>query len=173
MALFDSWSLIQKSNLNNFFWVCWFLGKNLSNFVSPVWKLHNPYCHNVDPNCQTTYPPLLVTMVFKTLLIYHIYVLIQFPYVVWRISCENQEFLQLKLDWKKEVFGHKGCNFDLSHFGWLGLSKSLEVWHFAAAELSKRQTEAESYFICSLSLISNNFDNGGFQLEFVSISQVN
>ena len=126
-----------------------FLGKNLSKFVSPVWKLHNPYCHNVDPNCQTTSPPLLVTMVFKSFtILWYTYVLIQFPYVVWRISCENQEFLQLKLDWKKEVFGHKGCNFDLSHFGWLGLSKSLEVWHFAAAaELSKRQTEAESYFI--------------------------
>ena len=25
--------------------VCWFLGKNLSNFIYPVWKLHNPYCH--------------------------------------------------------------------------------------------------------------------------------
>ena len=27
--------------------VCWFLGKNLSNFVPPVWKLHNLYCHTV------------------------------------------------------------------------------------------------------------------------------
>ena len=26
--------------------VCWYLCKNLSNFVYPVWKLHNPYCHN-------------------------------------------------------------------------------------------------------------------------------
>ena len=32
-------------NFNNFLWVCWFLGKNLSNFAPPVWKLHNPYCH--------------------------------------------------------------------------------------------------------------------------------
>ena len=24
---------------------CWFLGKNLSNFIPPVWKLHNPCCH--------------------------------------------------------------------------------------------------------------------------------
>ena len=39
--------LIQFSKFNNFLWVCWFLGKNLSNFVPPVWKLHNPYCHNV------------------------------------------------------------------------------------------------------------------------------
>ena len=29
-----------------FLWVCWFWGKNLSNFVTPVWKLHNLYCHN-------------------------------------------------------------------------------------------------------------------------------
>ena len=37
--------LTQFSKFNNFLWVCWFLGKNLSNFVFPVWKLHNPYCH--------------------------------------------------------------------------------------------------------------------------------
>ena len=36
--------LVQFSKFNNFFWVRWFLGKNLSNFVSPVWKLHNVYC---------------------------------------------------------------------------------------------------------------------------------
>ena len=29
-------------------WVCWFLGKNLSNFVPPTWKLDNPYYHNED-----------------------------------------------------------------------------------------------------------------------------
>ena len=42
--IFDTFPLIQ---FNNFLWVCWFLGKNLSNFVPPVWKLHNPYCNNV------------------------------------------------------------------------------------------------------------------------------
>ena len=25
---------------------CWFVGKILSNFVSPAWKLHNGYCHD-------------------------------------------------------------------------------------------------------------------------------
>ena len=34
------------SKFNNFLWVCWFLGKSLSNFVPPVWKLYNPYCHS-------------------------------------------------------------------------------------------------------------------------------
>ena len=29
--------------------VCWFLGKNHSNFISPVWKLHNPYWHTLSP----------------------------------------------------------------------------------------------------------------------------
>ena len=50
--IFDIENWLWKSNFgtfwqlaNNFLWVCWFLGKNLSNFVSPVWKLHNPYCH--------------------------------------------------------------------------------------------------------------------------------
>ena len=27
--------------------VCWFLGKNISNFVPPAWKLNNPYYHNL------------------------------------------------------------------------------------------------------------------------------
>ena len=45
LAPFDSSPLIQNSEFNNFLWVCWFLGKHLSNFVSHVWKLHNPYCH--------------------------------------------------------------------------------------------------------------------------------
>ena len=40
-------ALVQFSNFKNFLWVCWFLGKKLSNFIYPVWKLHNPYCHNV------------------------------------------------------------------------------------------------------------------------------
>ena len=45
-ALFDTSPLVQFSKFKNFLWVCWFLGKNLSNFVPPIWKLHNPYCHN-------------------------------------------------------------------------------------------------------------------------------
>ena len=36
----------QHIQFNNFLWVCWFLGKNLSNFVPSAWKLHNSYCHN-------------------------------------------------------------------------------------------------------------------------------
>ena len=45
LALFDSSPLIPNKKFNKFFWVCWFLGKNLSNFVPSVWKFHNPYCH--------------------------------------------------------------------------------------------------------------------------------
>jgi hypothetical protein len=29
------WPLVQFSKFKNFLWVCWFLGKNLSNFVPP------------------------------------------------------------------------------------------------------------------------------------------
>ena len=47
-ALFDTSPLVQFSKFNNFLLVCWFLGKNLSNFVPPVWKLHDPYCHNQE-----------------------------------------------------------------------------------------------------------------------------
>ena len=28
--------------------MCWVLGKNISNFVPPTWKLDNPYNHNVE-----------------------------------------------------------------------------------------------------------------------------
>ena len=48
LALFDSSPLIQNSKFNDFLWVCWFLRKILSNFVTPAWKLHNLYCHSVD-----------------------------------------------------------------------------------------------------------------------------
>ena len=37
------WHFLTK--FNNFLWVCWFLGKHLSNFVPPSWKLVNPYYH--------------------------------------------------------------------------------------------------------------------------------
>ena len=30
------------SKFNNFLWVCWFLGKNLSNCVPPTWKSQQP-----------------------------------------------------------------------------------------------------------------------------------
>ena len=35
--------LHQFSKFNNFLWVGWFLGKKLSNFVPPAWKLDNLY----------------------------------------------------------------------------------------------------------------------------------
>ena len=44
--IFDSSPFIQNLKFNNFFWICWFLCKNLSNFLPPAWKLHNPYCHS-------------------------------------------------------------------------------------------------------------------------------
>ena len=48
LALFDTFPLVQFSKYNNFLWVCWFLGKNLSNFVPSAWKLNNPYYHNIQ-----------------------------------------------------------------------------------------------------------------------------
>ena len=45
--IFDTSPLTRFSKSNNFLWVCWFLGKNLSNFVPPIWKLHNRYCHTL------------------------------------------------------------------------------------------------------------------------------
>ena len=37
--------LQEFSKLNNFLWVNWFLGKNISNFVPFAWKLNNWYYH--------------------------------------------------------------------------------------------------------------------------------
>ena len=45
-SIFDPSPLTQFWKFNNFLWVWWFLRKNISNFVPPVWKLHNPYCHS-------------------------------------------------------------------------------------------------------------------------------
>ena len=49
-ALFDTSPLTQFSKFNNFLWVGWFLGKNLSNLVggTNLAKLNNPYCHSKD-----------------------------------------------------------------------------------------------------------------------------
>ena len=46
-ALFDTSPLTQFSKFNNFLWVYWFFGKNLSNFVPPRLKTPQPvlpYC---------------------------------------------------------------------------------------------------------------------------------
>ena len=64
--IFDTSPLTQFSKFNNFLWVCWFLGKNLSNFVPPVWKLHNPYCHIEDHAWTLKLNPLNSVFIKKT-----------------------------------------------------------------------------------------------------------
>ena len=44
--IFDSSPLPQFLKFDNFLLACWFLAKNLSNFVSPARKRDNPYYHN-------------------------------------------------------------------------------------------------------------------------------
>ena len=54
-------SLTQFSIFNNFLWICWFLDKNLSNFLPPAWKLHNRYCHDTKilvPKSQIIWNPI-------------------------------------------------------------------------------------------------------------------
>ena len=58
-ALFDTSPLVQFSKFKNFLWVGWFLGKNLSDFVPPVWKLHYPYCHRQYTLCMKNSLPIL------------------------------------------------------------------------------------------------------------------
>ena len=66
-ALFDTSPLTQFSKFNNFLWVCWFLGKNLSNFVPPVWNLHKPYCNSTQWEIFLyTSPSSSLTFFFKT-----------------------------------------------------------------------------------------------------------
>ena len=49
---FDTSPLTQFSKFNNFLWECWFLGKNISNFVPPAWNSTTRIaiipCHNVQ-----------------------------------------------------------------------------------------------------------------------------
>ena len=49
--------LVHFSKFKTFLWVCWFLGKNLFNFLYPIWKLHIAYtialyCHNPYYSCS-------------------------------------------------------------------------------------------------------------------------
>ena len=48
-SLFDTSPLHQFSKFNNFLWVCWSLGKNISNFEPPHLKIQQPvqYYHAV------------------------------------------------------------------------------------------------------------------------------
>ena len=42
LARFDTSPPHLFSKFNNFLWVCWFLGKNLSNCIPPTWKSQQP-----------------------------------------------------------------------------------------------------------------------------------
>ena len=91
---------------------------------------------------------LLNILLFKYICILNLTSIVQSTNIIIHfVRFPVQPKIQQTAVFLKKVFGYNHCNFDLSHPGWLGLSKSLEVWNFAAAELSKRQTEAESYFI--------------------------
>ena len=48
---------METQNLVISFDYSWFLGKNLYNFIPPVWKLHNPYCHakHFERECSLLY----------------------------------------------------------------------------------------------------------------------
>ena len=47
MPYFWQLAINPKLKIQQFPLVCWFWFKNLSNFVLPTWKSHNPYCHTV------------------------------------------------------------------------------------------------------------------------------
>ena len=56
-ALFDTSPLRQYANFNDFIWQQLIFFKNLSNFVSFPWKLHNRYCHNLRSRLEKCLDP--------------------------------------------------------------------------------------------------------------------
>ena len=56
--------LVKFSKFKNFLWVCWFLCKNFSNFVSLPWKLHNRVCHTIH---WPLHMAKLLTFIFRLL----------------------------------------------------------------------------------------------------------
>ena len=76
--------LVQFSKFNNFFWVCWFLGKNL-------WKLHNPYCHIF---------PILFCWQSIALFTCRLEISPFFTHIWWKF-CNNKGFT-----WKLPLFFH-------------------------------------------------------------------
>ena len=63
----------------------WFLAKNLSNFVSLPWKLHNQYCHNRDGRAKNL--SVMNTKISKlgtesTTLLKNLCLL---PFIIWKI----------------------------------------------------------------------------------------
>ena len=91
-------SVVQFSKFDNFLWLCWFLGKNLSNFISPVWKLHNPYCHKCTEEQFTSFlygeftiGDLRSSMGQKVEILVHFY---QYPPVVFCVSSHWNLFEQ-------------------------------------------------------------------------------
>ena len=62
-------SVLQFSKFDDFLCLCWFLVKNLSNFVPLHWKLHNRYCHN---SCTTICVNKYVSGVLELLFLYQL-----------------------------------------------------------------------------------------------------
>ena len=48
MLIFSHLPITPILKIHKFPLVCWFLGKNISNFVAPAWKLNNPCYHIVE-----------------------------------------------------------------------------------------------------------------------------
>ena len=78
LAFFDTSPLTQFSKFNNFLWVCWFLGKNLFNFVPMLENFKTLYCHNhlsfehtylMTLSCLNIHPSIKLTI--KTSLFIH------------------------------------------------------------------------------------------------------
>ena len=59
---------------NNFLWVCWFLDKNISNFVPPSWNLDNPHYHTIylSNKCKKNHQYQILAVMLKISFIFPI-----------------------------------------------------------------------------------------------------
>ena len=73
----DTSPLHQFSKFIHFLSACWFLGKNLSNFISPAWKLDNPYNYDNDNGTKDLYYSTKICLLmlgFIFLLMFHLFI---------------------------------------------------------------------------------------------------
>ena len=78
---FDTSPLHQFSKSNIFLWVCWFLGKNCFDFVSPDSKLHNQYYKKyILPAPGATGPSVITMIITFKLFAANIFLNFSLPY---------------------------------------------------------------------------------------------
>ena len=88
----------QLSKFMTLLWVCWFLCKNLSNFMSPAWKLNNSYYYKMQIGRKQYF--------------LHIYIY-EFRLILSDQMCNETTRLKFKtLNWPNEIFFKRAKNIN-------------------------------------------------------------